>query len=134
MTRPVIYIASPYTRGDVAINTHFQCSIFDQLLTDGKVWPVAPLWSHFQHTLFPRRYEDWIAYDLALIERYDGCLRVNPRFERLNYQETESFGADGEVAKFKSLNKPVFFSIEELYAWVTTLPVKTNLDIPFNAS
>ena len=121
MNRPVVYIASPYTRGDVAINTHFQCKVFNQLLDDGKVWPVAPLWSHFQHTIFPRRYEDWIAYDLALIERYDACLRVNPNFPDWNYAQTESLGADGEVAKFQALGKPVFFSIDELYTWVDEL-------------
>src|SRR3954470_3513635 len=70
-TRPVVYIASPYTKGDPAINTHFQCELWDKMMTDGKVWPVAPLWSHFQHTTFPRKYEDWVAYDLALIARYD---------------------------------------------------------------
>lgn len=34
--KPIVYIASPYTGGDVAINTHFQCRVFDQLLEDGK--------------------------------------------------------------------------------------------------
>ena len=121
MNRPVVYIASPYTRGDVAINTHFQCSVFDKLLNDQKVWPVAPLWSHFQHTLFPRKYDDWIEYDLALIERYDACLRVNPAYPQLAYEETQSAGADGEVAAFVALHKPVFYSIADLYEWTDSL-------------
>jgi len=54
MKKLVIYIASPYTSGDVAMNTHFQCKVFDELLSDGRVIPIAPLWSHFQHTVFPR--------------------------------------------------------------------------------
>ena len=37
MPKPVVYIASPYTKGDVAMNTHFQCKVFDRLLSDGKV-------------------------------------------------------------------------------------------------
>ena len=67
MHKPSVYIASPYTKGDVAMNTHFQCKIFDQLLTDGKVLPVAPLWSYFQQLLFPRPHEDWIRYGRAML-------------------------------------------------------------------
>jgi hypothetical protein len=121
-TRPVVYIASPYSKGDPAINTHFQCQMFDRLMNDGLVWPVAPLWSHFQHTMFPRKYQDWVAYDLAMIPRYDACLRVNSEYPQLKYAEAQSSGADNEVAEFKRLGKPVFYSIEELYAWVKSRP------------
>jgi len=117
---PVAYIASPYTRGDVAMNTHFQCKIFDQLLTDGRVIPVAPLWSHFQHTVFPRRYQDWIAYDQSLLHLYDCCVRLSSRMPELGYAQEQSSGADAEVATFRRLGKPVFHSIDEMYQWVKT--------------
>lgn len=81
--KPTVYIASPYTGGDVAINTHYQCRIFDKLLDDGKVLPVAPLWSHFQHTAFPRKYQDWIDYDQAMLPLYDACLRLNAELQGL---------------------------------------------------
>jgi hypothetical protein len=118
MMKPIVYIASPYSQGDQGMNTHFQCKIFDQLLTDGKVLPVAPLWSHFQHTLFPRPYEDWIEYDQAMLHLYDCCLRLSAILPHLSYSANESSGADREVAKFQALGKPVFFSIEELYEWI----------------
>jgi hypothetical protein len=121
MSRPFVYIASPYTQGDVAINTHFQCEIFNRLLDDGRVWPVAPLWAHFQHTIFPRPYQDWVAYDNAFLHLYDACLRVNPVYPDWNYQETRSSGAENEVKYFESAGKRVFTSIEELYAWADTL-------------
>jgi len=119
MKKPVAYIASPYTKGDVAMNTHFQCMIFDQLLTDGKVIPIAPLWSHFQHTAFPRPYRDWIDYDQSLLHLYDCCIRLAVSIPRLGYSQNESSGADAEVATFRGLGKPVFESIDELYDWVT---------------
>jgi len=119
VSKPVVYIASPYTKGDVAINTRFQCEIFDQLMNEGIVWPVAPLWSHFQHTIFPRPYTDWIAYDLAMIPRYDACLRLAAIHKK--YVQAESSGATNEVFEFKRLNKPVFYSIENLYKWVKSL-------------
>jgi len=117
MSKPIIYIASPYTKGDPAINTHFQCKMFDELMNDGIVWPVVPLWAHFQHISFPRHYKDWINYDLALLPRYDGCLRLNVSFPDLNYFISESSGADGEVAAFEAMGKPVFYNKEALYVW-----------------
>lgn len=124
--RPVVYIASPYTRGDVAINTRFQCEVFDTLMNDGVVWPVVPLWSHFQHILFPRKYQDWIDYDLALLPRYDACLRLNAKYESLGYEQKDSTGADGEVAAFIKMGKPVFYSVEDLYAWVKGKTANAN--------
>lgn len=115
--KPVVYIASPYTKGDPAINTHFQCKVFDQMMTDGIVWPVVPLWTHFQHLLFPRNYQDWIAYDLAMLERYDACVRLAAEVPALGYKVVESSGADGEVAAFLQMGKPVFYSLEGCYAW-----------------
>lgn len=117
--KKTVYIASPYSKGDSAMNAHFQCKIFDQLLEDGKVLPVAPLWSHFQHILFPRKYQDWIDYDQAMISLYDCCLRLKAVLPDVEYSENKSLGADSEVEEFKRQNKPVFYSIDELYIWVS---------------
>lgn len=118
MKKPTVYIASPYSKGDPAMNAHFQCKIFDQLLGEGKVLPVAPLWSHFQHILFPRPYQDWIDYDQAMLGLYDCCLRLTVSLPNVGYEESKSSGADAEVQTFQNLGKPVFFGIEELYGWV----------------
>jgi hypothetical protein len=118
MEKPVVFIASPYTKGDAAVNTHFQCKIFDQLLTEDRVIPIVPLWTHFQHLLFPRPYEDWLKYDQALLRLYDCCLRLPATHEPMDYRQSESSGADAEVATFQRQGKPVFFSIEEMYAWL----------------
>lgn len=118
--KPIVYIASPYTKGDPAINVRTQMLTFDTLMDGGLVWPVAPLWGHFQHMAFPRHYEDWIAYDLALLPLYDACLRINSTCPRVGYGVSESPGADGGVEAFKKMRKPVFYSIDELYKWVKT--------------
>lgn len=117
INKPTVYIASPYSKGDVAMNVHFQCKIFDQLLTDNKVLPVAPLWSHFQHLLFPRPYEDWINYDQEMLQLYDCCLRLEANLPKQNYTQDESTGADAEVSSFVRMKKPIFYSIDDLYAW-----------------
>src|SRR5688572_3247798 len=120
MRKPFVYIASPYTTGDPAVNVHFQCRIFDRLLREGKVWPIAPLWSHFQHTLFPRPYSEWIEYDKVLVELYDACLRLAAEVPELNYRQAHSLGADGEVELFRKQGKPVFHCIKDLYDWIET--------------
>jgi hypothetical protein len=117
--KPFIYIASAYTKGDPCINARFQCQVFDELLGEGLVLPYAPLISHFQHTMFPRPYQDWVQYDLDIIPRFDACLRLTALNERdATYQVSQSSGADGEVALFGKLGKPTFYSKADLYAWV----------------
>ncbi len=116
--KPFVYIASPYTKGDPAINTHFQCQVFDEMMDEGLVWPFIPLLSNFQHTLFPRHYVDWCEYDIAILNKMDACLRLSATNEKLNYHVSESSGADGEVAYCEKIGVPVFYSREELYAWV----------------
>jgi hypothetical protein len=131
MPKPIVYIASPYTKGDVAINTRAQMAAFDELMNDGVVWPYVPLWSHFQHIVFPRKYQDWIDYDLALLPRFDACLRLHAHFQndRLVYCQAESSGADGEVAEFNRMGKPVFFDKVALYDWATTERLAFNSEI-----
>jgi len=118
MKKPTVYIASPYSKGDPAINAHFQCKIFNQLLGEGRVLPVAPLWSHFQHVLFPRPYQDWIDYDQEMLRLYDCCLRLSAEVPSVDYYESESRGADAEVQTFLDMGKPVLYSIKELYDWL----------------
>jgi hypothetical protein len=117
MSKPFIYIASAYTKGDPAVNTNFQCRIFDELMNDGIVWPYCPLMSHFQHTLFPRHYTDWLEYDLAVLHKMDACVRLTATNERIQYSVAESSGADGEVAYCEKIGVPVFWSIQEMYDW-----------------
>ena len=123
MAKPWVYIASPYTKGDPAINVHFQMRMFDSLLSDGLVIPYAPLVSHFQHAVFPRSYSDWVQYDLELLERFDAVLRLAASHD-LNgkvYRQHDSAGADGEEAKARELGMPVFYNACDLYKWVRSL-------------
>jgi hypothetical protein len=115
--KPIIYIASPYTKGDPCMNTHFQMQVFNKLLVDNIVTPYIPLWTHFQHTLYPQPYHMWIKYDNEIIRIMDGCIRLNADIVELGYFMEDSTGADAEKALFIKLGKPVFSSIEQCYAW-----------------
>lgn len=118
--KPLIYIASPYTKGDPCINTYCQMKMFNELLDDGIVIPYIPLLSHYLHTAFPRPYKDWINYDLEMLRIFNACLRINAEYAPMDYKVTESSGADGEEKYFRDHGRPVFYSKEELYDWVKT--------------
>lgn len=98
-----VYIASPYTKGDVAVNVKMQLDCAHELMDMGYA-PFAPLYSHFQHMAHPRPYEDWIKLDLEWIKACHCILRL----------PGESSGADGEVKFAKEINMPVFHSVDEL--------------------
>lgn len=108
-----IYIASPYTLGDVAVNVKVQMDTADVLMTHGFA-PFVPLLSHFLHMNCPRPYEDWLALDNAWIPGCDAILRLPGK----------SSGADKEVALADSLDIPVFYEIEKLIAWGKTVAAK----------
>jgi len=99
----IVYIASPYTVGDVAVNVKTQMDTADSLIEKGYC-PIAPLLSHFLHINKPRPYEDWTKMDMALVRVSDYVLRL----------PGESRGADAEVELAKSLKIPVVYNIGSL--------------------
>jgi hypothetical protein len=98
-----VYIASPYTLGDVAVNVKRQIDAVDELMNCGFA-PFAPLYSHFQHMAHPRPYEDWVNIDLEWVKVCDCVLRL----------DGESKGADGEVIFARRMGKPIFGSIGDI--------------------
>jgi hypothetical protein len=103
MKKVKVYIASPYTLGDVAVNVKVQLDMVDQLMNLGFA-PFAPLYSHFQHMAHPRPYTDWIEIDLVWVEACDCVLRLPGK----------SSGADGEVKHANGLGIPVFYSVTDM--------------------
>lgn len=101
-----VYIASPYTLGDVAVNVKTQLDMANILMDKGFV-PFTPLYSHFQHMAHPRPYTDWIEIDKVWVLICDCVLRL----------DGESKGADGEVEIGKNNNKPIFYSTDDLYSY-----------------
>ncbi len=98
-----IYIAGPYTKGDVAINVRNAIEAANSL-ADAGFAPFIPHMSHFWHMLFPRLYEFWLDLDNQFLPVCDALLRL----------PGESSGSDKEVALARSLNIPVHFSTDEL--------------------
>ena len=98
-----VYIAGPYTKGDVVLNVRWAILIADQVLERGHV-PYVPHLTHFWHLLVPHTWETWLALDLEWLRDCDVVLRL----------PGESVGADLEVAEALKLGIRVVYRIEDL--------------------
>lgn len=103
-----VYVAGPYTKGDVAVNVRQACLMGDLLLSEGYA-PFIPHLTHFLHMLAPRAYEEWLAFDLEWLRTCDVVLRL----------PGESNGADKEVEEAKRLGMPVYFAVRDLLNYQT---------------
>lgn len=105
--RPIrIYIAGPYTAGDVAVNVRHAIEAGDRVARWGAV-PFIPHLSHFWHLLFPQPWEFWLTQDLQWLALCDAVLRL----------PGESHGADLEEAEAGRLGIPVFYDFPAAYNW-----------------
>ena len=101
-----VYIASPYTIGDISENVRNQMSMGATLMSKG-FYPFIPLLMHYQDIVFPNTYEYWMEYDLVWLDACDCVLRMAGRSE----------GADIEVNRAEKLGKPVFCSLSQLLSY-----------------
>jgi hypothetical protein len=98
-----VYIASPYTIGDVAVNVKKQIDVASILMDYGYA-PFVPTLAHFQHLMYPRPYQDWLRCDVEWVKCCNALLRL----------PGTSKGADAEVAVAMDNGLPVFYSIMDL--------------------
>lgn len=106
-----VYIASPYTLGDVAENVRAQLYAAEELREHGFL-PHIPLLSHFWHLIIPHEYEYWMKICLEEVTYTDALLRL-PGVSR---------GAEREVARAKELGIPIFHSVKQLLCATTPPP------------
>lgn len=98
-----IYVAGPYTSGDVAVNVRNAYAAANRLADLGFA-PFVPHATHFWHMLFPRPYEFWLELDNQFLPCCAAVLRL----------PGPSKGADKEVQLALSLGIPAFQDIDKL--------------------
>lgn len=98
-----VYIAGPYTRGDVAINVRNAIDAADRLLDYG-CSPYVPHLTHFWHMMIPHPYETWIRLDLNWLATCHAVIRL----------PGASLSADRETAEASRLGIPVYESVQAL--------------------
>jgi uncharacterized protein DUF4406 len=97
-----VYVAGPYTKGDVAVNVRAAILAGQELIEAGHA-PFIPHLSHFQHLLAPGPYEQWIALDLVWLEVCEALIRL----------PGESVGTDAEVDRARKLGISVYPGVVE---------------------
>lgn len=98
-----VFIACPYTLGDVVLNVRNACLAAERVRALGHL-PFVPLLSHLWHLISPHDYEYWTAMDNEWIAECDIVLRL----------PGESYGADAETALAGQIGIPVIYSFREL--------------------
>ena len=98
-----IYIAGPYTKGDMVMNLRAAIFAADKLAQAGH-FPFVPHLSHFWHLVCPHNYEFWLEQDFAWLEVCD-CVLCLPG---------ESVGVEREIEYAKELGIPVIYKMEGL--------------------
>jgi len=98
-----VYVAGPYSAGDLAMNVRSAYEAATRL-ADAGFAPFVPHHTHFWQLLFPRPYDEWLKLDLAFLPCCDAVLRL----------PGESHGADGEVREAQTRGIPVFEDLHEL--------------------
>ena len=100
-----IYIAGPYSRGDVAQNVRRAVDAADRLRNMGHT-PFVPHLSHFWHMAHYRTEEDWYAWGLEWLRQCEAVLRL----------PGESKGGDAEVLEARRLGMEVYHSLNDVPA------------------
>ena len=106
-TRPLVYIAGPYTQGDPVLNTREAVRWGEEIeAKDCDV--VIPHLTMLWHLVSPAPIERWYARDLALLARCDAIVR----FPGL------SGGADKEVEFARERSIPTFIVVSIPAFWI----------------
>lgn len=112
MSKKKIYIAGPYTKGDVAINVKNAIDVADRLMDAGFL-VYLPHLTHFWHLVSPHSYECWLELDIAFLRHCDALFRI----------EGESAGADKEEDIATKIGIPIFNDINLLIETAKTLGI-----------
>ena len=102
-----VYVAGPYSQGDVAENVKAAIDAGNALMDRGHN-PYVPHLTHFMHLLHPRPYKDWLDLDLDYLTMCDAVLRL----------PGPSDGADREVALAEGMDLLVFYSLDALDTFI----------------
>ena len=93
-----VYVAGPYTKGNMINNINTAISIGDYLLSLGFI-PFIPHLTGFWDLIYSHDYEIWLEYDLEWLRECDAVFRTSG----------ESVGADREIEIAMYLGIPVFY-------------------------
>jgi len=105
-----VYVAGPYTKGDVAVNVRAAIEAGQRIVEAGHT-PFIPHLFHFWHLIFPGPYEQWTRMDFEWLECCDALVRL----------PGESAGSQAEEDRARHRGIPVFYDVASFLARVEEL-------------
>ena len=99
----IVYVAGPYSKGDVAVNIRKAIDRGMMINSLGH-YAVVPHLTHFMHMIHPHPYEYWMELDERILIKCDCLFRIIG----------ESSGADKEEILAKAMGIPVVHTMERL--------------------
>lgn len=98
-----VYIAGPYSKGDVLANVHKAIKVANDLAKLG-FYPFVPHLLHYWHELYPLGYDFCCEIDNEYLLVCDAVIRI----------PGESPGSDAEEDLARKNDIPVFYNIYEV--------------------
>lgn len=108
-----IYVAAPYTKGDVGVNVRRAIDVSDELACAGFA-VFCPLLTHFWHLVHPHEYQFWFTQDMVWLRQCQAMV----------YIKGESNGVEEEKKVAAQCGIPIFE-----YHSKGTVRDLTNLDL-----
>ena len=105
----IIYVAGPYTKGDIAENVSKAIWVGHEIMDYGHT-PIIPHLSHFMHLIRQRSYDDWMNADSELLRLCDAVARI----------EGESAGSDAETDLADQHEIPVVYQLGKKWVYKTS--------------
>ena len=93
-----VYIAGPYTKGDVVVNIQRAIEAAEIIRELGHI-PYVPHLSHLWHLASPHPWEYWMALDMEWLRACDAIIRLPGK----------SIGADMELEEAQKQGIPVYY-------------------------
>ncbi len=100
----IIYIAAPYSNGNIELNVKKALAYADVIINSGHT-PLCPHLFHYLNKLYPQTEEKWKELDLNLLKKCDALIRL----------EGESKGADDEMEFARKNHIPVSYLLYQIF-------------------
>jgi nucleoside 2-deoxyribosyltransferase len=115
MRPTIVYVSGPMTTGgNFPVNIRRGIEVAAAIMDRGYVVICPHEKALGMEMLAPRGYEDWMEYDFRCIDACDVVLRMSDAAGT----PLPSCGGDREVEYAKQLGRPVYYSLDTLFAGV----------------
>ena len=103
MTRPLLYVAGPYTHPDPVANTHRALRCASAISRESGWVPIVPHLSLLWHMVDPQPIDYWYAYDFEVLEHCDALVRLPGPSSGADVELLAARDGEIEVIEFEEL-------------------------------